>query len=248
MARNLIVGQAVYVPWSRLGLDQAGASALTEATVAEVVGRQVVLNLPGGAQSKTIGSSLVHEKDAAVLVVRIGDFATEPTLLDPLAKSLLQYLRLLLPDDAVRILEIRSLAELDQAWPINAPAFTNVVLVGHGSTTGVTFGVDGSVTADTLAPHLTVDPARKWSFLSLCCQTGYAGFSKALSRTAVCREIIAPFHSVHGAIASQFAQSYFGYHFVQGETPSVAFRHARKATPGAVSFRLWRNGTLSDAG
>jgi len=247
MARNLRVDQEVFVPWARLGVAQAGPSALTRATVAAVQGRRVVLNLPGGGRSRPIGASLVHETDAAILLMRIGDFATESTLLDPLAKSLLQYLRLLLPDDAVRVLELRSVAELTRSWVDNAPAHTHVVLVGHGTQRSITFGVDGAVLAEALAQHLVVNPARSWSFLSLCCQTGYAEFSRTFSRSGVCREIIAPFHSVHGAIASQFAQSYFGFHFVQGETPAVAFRHARDATPGAVSFRLWRNGDLTTA-
>jgi hypothetical protein len=204
----------------------------------------VVLNLPGGAQSAPVGSSLVH-RQAAVLVVRIGDFQTEQNLLDPLAKSLLQYLRLLLPDDAVRLLELRSLAEFDRAWPQNAPAFTHVVLIGHGSKDSVTFGVGGNVRSNDLAQHMAVEPVRQWSFLSLCCQTGYAEFAKRFSAEPCCREIIAPFNSVHGAVASQFAQSFFAFHFVEGETPSVAFRHARAGTPGAVGFRLWRKERLT---
>lgn len=247
MARKLTVGDVVFVPWSRVGLDPAGVSALAKATVAEVVGKRIVLNLPGGTQSPPVGASLVH-RDAAVLLVRIGDFQTEMSLLDPLAKSLLQYLRLLLPDDSVRLLELRSLAEFDQAWPQHAPAFSHVVLIGHGSQGSVTFGVEGRVSSSDLALHMAVQPVRQWSFLSLCCQTGYAEFAKRFSAEPLCREIVAPFNSVHGAIASQFAQSFFAFHFIEGETASVAFRHARTGTPGAVSFRLWRKEKLtSDA-
>ena len=74
------------------------------------------------------------------------------------------------------------------------------------------FGVGGNVNSDDLALHTTVQPPRQWSFLSLCCQTGYAEFAKRFSAAPCCREIIAPFHSVHGAVASQFAQSFFAYH------------------------------------
>src|SRR2546427_6152833 len=116
MAQNLAVNDAVLVPWTRVGRDDGGPSALARATVAQVIGRTVVLTLPDGTESPPVGSSLVH-REAAVLVVRIGDFETELGLLDPLAKSLLQYLRLLLPDDSVRLLELRSLGEVDAAWP-----------------------------------------------------------------------------------------------------------------------------------
>lgn len=247
MAQQLAINDVVLVPWTRVGRDDGGPSALAKATVAQVIGRRVILNLPDGTQSRPVGSSLVH-REAAVLIVRIGDFQTELGLLDPLAKSLLQYLRLLLPDDSVRLIELRSLAEVDAAWPEHAPAFSHVVLVGHGAPSHLTFGVGGEITAEELGTHLVVQPLREWSFLSLCCQTGYAGFAKAFSNISVCRELIAPFHSVHGAIASQFAQTFFAYHFVQGETSAVAFRHARTRIPGAVSFRRWRQGTMtSDA-
>jgi hypothetical protein len=47
-------------------------------------------------------------------------------------------------------------------------------------------------------------------------------------------------------VASQFTQSYFAYHFLEGESPKVAFRHARDSTPGAVGFRLWRQGAWAE--
>lgn len=93
MARRLQAGETVFVPWARTGHDGRGPSALATATVAELRGKKVVLALPGGALSPEIGSSLVH-RAAAVLILRVGDLQTELGLLDPLAKSLLQYLRL----------------------------------------------------------------------------------------------------------------------------------------------------------
>jgi hypothetical protein len=88
------------------------------------------------------------------------------------------------------------------------------------------------------------DAGRSWSFLSLCCQTGRAPFAKPFSTHRICHEFIAPFQSVHGAIASQFGQSYFAYRVERGETATVAHRHARDATPGGASFRLWRGGRM----
>lgn len=52
--------------------------------------------------------------------------------------------------------------------------------------------------------------------------------------------MIAPFQDVHGAVASQFCQSYFAYHLLEGETIVVAYRHARKAIAGGAIFRHWQ--------
>ncbi|PND54337.1 hypothetical protein CRM90_28405 [Mycobacterium sp. ENV421] len=52
------------------------------------------------------------------VLVRIGDFLTEATLLDPLAKSVLQYLRLMLPDDLITFLKVRTLNELQEWWTV----------------------------------------------------------------------------------------------------------------------------------
>lgn len=55
---------------------------------------------------------------------------------------------------------------------------------------------------------------------------------------------IGPFHSVHGAVASQLAQTSLAFHLIEGESIGVAFKHAREYTPGSTSFRLWTNGKL----
>src|SRR5262249_54774627 len=81
------------------------------------------------------------------------------------------------------------------------------------------------------------------NFVSLCCKTGYAAFAQTFSgRSDVCNLITAPFHSVHGAIASQYCQTLFAYHLLEGETFRVAFRHARDSIPGGTVFRLWQHG------
>jgi hypothetical protein len=64
-----------------------------------------------------------------------------------------------------------------------------------------------------------------------------------------CRSLVfprvAPFHSVHGAIASQFCQSFFAFHLLVGETARVSFKHAEAAIPGATRFRLWEKGEVT---
>lgn len=59
MARNLVVGDTVYVPCKLLELeDQPFALYATEVQSAE--GRSVTVRLPGGERSRLIGSSRVH--------------------------------------------------------------------------------------------------------------------------------------------------------------------------------------------
>jgi hypothetical protein len=192
-----------------------------------------------------VASARVH-KEVGVLLLRVGDFCTESQLLDPLAKSILHYLRLLLPDDMLDCCELRSMAELHTLWEKRHAAHSHVILVGHGDRCALKFGVDGAVAPGALV-KLLGKPAggRQKTVLSLCCETGFADFARVVSNSVAIAALIAPFGVVHGAVASQFVQTYFAYHFLQGETPQVAFRHARDGVPGAVSFRLWRKGKLA---
>lgn len=239
MASNLQVGERVYVPRSRLGIAHE-ASAFYEAEVLGTENRSIRISVPGG-EIKTIGSALAHRR-IGILIVRIGDYGTESTLLNPLAKSVLQYFRLLLSDDEVRSVSVRSLEELRFFWQQNHDAYSHMVVVGHGSSDGIEFGVDGLAKADLFgAPFEETGPV---NLVSLCCETGYAAFSKPLSQQQAFNCVIAPFHSVHGAVASQFCQTFFSYHLLEGETLAVAFKHARESVPGGASFRMWRRGEL----
>lgn len=244
MARDLKVGETVYIPRSRLNLPQDGPDAFYRTRVQEVDGRSIRVALAGGDWSQPVATSAVH-RSIGVMLLRIGDFQTEATLLDPLAKSILQYLRLLLTDDYVILRSVRSVAEMVKYWTQDHGAFSHVIIVGHGRRDGIQFGVDGWQSAAQLSASLTVPGVTPKHFISLCCQTGYAAFAQSFSRQPVCQTVAAPFHSVHGAVASQFCQTLLAYHLLEGETMGVAFRHARTSVPGSVSFRIWENGSLT---
>jgi hypothetical protein len=79
-------------------------------------------------------------------------------------------------------------------------------------------------------------------FMSLCCNTGRADFAKVFSQSPCCGALVAPFGALHGAVASQFLQTFFGYHFLEGRTFRVAFKNARRNVPGGATFRIWQNG------
>ena len=131
MAKNLSLNDTVYVPRCCVsGLEGAGV-ALCKRSVLELDGKKVRVQLHNGDASEWVGSSLVH-KEVGILVVNIGDFETEDILLDPLAKSVAQFCRLLVPDDQIRSIRVRSLDELKQFWVKEQAAYSHVIWVGHG--------------------------------------------------------------------------------------------------------------------
>lgn len=243
MANGFTENDKVFVPASKIPGLEGHSSAFYETKVVEVDTRKIKVAIPGGATSEWIGSGLC-QKNISILVFTIGDLETETALLDPLAKSILQYCRLLVPDDYLRSYKIRSRSELKFIWEKEQSVYSHVIFIGHGSQDGIKFSVDGWVDAASLAELLKVRAAPKKVFISLCCKTGYKNMGAKLSKMTICSHFIGPFHSVHGAVASQFAQTFLAFHLLQGESIGVSFKHARENIPGSTSFRLWENGKL----
>lgn len=243
MANSLRSGDTVYVPCSAFPELADLGTALYRTEVVMATKKSVTVKLPDGAASAKIGVGRVH-RDVGILVIEIGDFESEAATLDPLAKSVLQFCRLLVPDDQLRKITVRSQSELKAYWSLNAGAYTHVVLIGHGDTDILAFAVDGDVNAAALGTLFSVSSARPKTFISLACKTGYKSLGGEFSKLTICKDFIAPFHSVHGAVASQFCQTFLTLHLLDGRTTKVAFNKARTSVPAGVSFRLWHNGEL----
>lgn len=242
MAKNIKVNELVSVPRNRLGLDIGAQSAIYTGKVVEVNGRSIKVDMPYGEVSEWIPTSAV-QKNVKVMIIQVGDFDTEYTLLEPLRKSVLQYFRLLLNDEEVISHSVRSLDELSIIWKRGGMPISHVILIGHGRRNGIKFG-DTWVSPYELNDAMIVNEIESKQFISLCCETGFADFGKTFSGLPVAESFIAPFHSVHGSIASQFCQTYFAHHLLLGQTSGVAFKKARDFTPSATSFRLWKNKKL----
>lgn len=243
MARNIQANEWVYIPAARIGGMDDLPSAFWRTKVLEAERGKVKVQLRDQSTSEWIGSSLCH-RNVGILILTLGDFDTEPTLLDPLTKSILHYCRLLVPDDQVRNFKLRSLSELSYIWKKEQANYSHIILVGHGAKDSIFFANEGWVDPEKFFKSIHKRGTEKKVFISLCCKTGYQGFGGVFSKKSICGQFIAPFQSVHGAIASQFAQTFLAYHLLQGETPGVAFNHARESTPGSTSFRLWQSGRL----
>ncbi|MDO4693010.1 MAG: hypothetical protein Q4A62_00055 [Eikenella sp.] len=186
--------------------------------------------------------------------MEIGDLKTELTLLDPLTKSVLQYCRLLVSDDYLKSYKIRSLEELKLIWEKEHNLFSHIIFIGHGSGDdneegGIIFPNKKIASPSDLASifeikHISSSNVAKKVFLSLCCKTAYKKVAKPFSQSKICEYFIAPLRSVHGAVASQYVQTFLAYNLLQGENVPIAFRHAC-ITPDGTVFRLWEKGRLS---
>ncbi len=244
MARNLNVGEDVYVPLAKLGASLNRASALFKTTVAAKSKRSIRVLDPSGNPVR-IAAAHVHRR-VGVAIVRIGDFATELALLDPLAKTLLHFCRLVLSEDEVRLVQLRSLGELVSFWGANHGAYAMVVLIGHGTPSALRFAVGGEVDGETLAATFAEpDGVEPKVIVSLACETGRATFAQRFSRSNGCECFVAPYHTIHGATASQFFQALLVRHLLDGTSVRIAYKRARETLLGTASFRFWRAGALS---
>jgi len=242
MTKSIRINDIVSVPRIRCGLDVNDASAMYTGKVVELSNRSARVELPNGDISGLIPVSAI-QRNVKLMIIKIGDFDSEYTLLNPLQKSVLQYCRLLLNDDEVVSYSLRTSQELETIWSISHSIVSHVILIGHGRKNGIKFGKIwlSPLEIDSVLSVGGVEPKQ---FISLCCKTGYSDFGKAFSRFSYCETLISPFQSIHGSIASQFCQTYLAYHLLRGQTTGIAFKNARESVPGAVNFRLWKNARL----
>jgi hypothetical protein len=236
------IGDKVYVRRSILGLSDDAPSPFYSTTVRGKSKRSVSVDMPNGSLSGLVSSSKLY-KSFGVLIIRIGDYE-EANLLDPLAKSILHYCRMLIPGDDVRLIEIRELKELEFFWKKIHNLYQHVVIVGHGDNHGILFGAEEYPASEIISILEGPKPEKK-EFISLGCKTGRAGFGKIFSQAKIVSHFIGPFHSISGSVASLFAQTYLNQRINGSLSAKVAFKHARADLLGAVSFRLWEKGELT---
>jgi hypothetical protein len=245
MARNLQVGDTVYVPRSLVVSDDPDipeGAELYMARVVEKVNKSVKLGLTRERTSSFIPTSKLSSR-TGLLIVEVGDFETETILLDRLHKSILQYSRLLFDDSEVRSIKIRSLEELRWFWAEKHGSCSNVLFVAHGSPNGIRFGRQMVQATEITAVLEHCNPTPK-EIVSLCCQTGLRSFAKAFSESRCCDSFVAPFHSIHGATAALFYSSLLSHRLLRAKSLKVAFNNAKKAVETSASFRIWKNGFL----
>lgn len=192
---------------------------------------------------QTVASSAVYAALLSVCIIRIGDFLTESSLLDPITKSVRHFLRLLIPDDQVSLHYVRSLTEFLDVFDRTSAAFTHYIIVGHGSSTGeLKFSLGQRCSAANLVISMKGKTTRTHDFLWLCCHSGEAKFARHLSAAPFCRNHVGSFLTLNGATASHFAQAFFIHHLLEGCSFRVAFKRAVAALPTTDHFRHWSAG------
>lgn len=245
MSKNLIVGDRVFVPLSKTDPEfQERPMPFFETKITEVINRSVRVALPNGQNSPLLGSASIH-RNIGILILQIGDFQTETPLLVPLTKTILQYCRLLLGYDTYVLSEkCRSFEEFAILWQKHANLYKHIILIGHGTKDSLHFGIDGDVKAKTLRKIISLHVDTPKSFISLCCKTGQKGFAGVISKCEYVESFVGPFDSIHGAIASQFTQTYLANHLLNGLTDKTAFNRTIRSIAGKTIFRFWENGRL----
>lgn len=239
------VGDTVFVPSRLLPKPDEQPFALMRRTVTGNANRSVRIDVQDDTVSDIeVSSKLVHSAELGITVLRVGHFVTEETALDPLAKSLLQFSRLLVDDQVVRLVEVRTAAEIQAIWAKVGPLTSHVILIGHGRSDSFRLldepkPLPGSQFA---ALFENVPKSKPKTWVSLSCLTGRTPFAKPFSSSEVCADFFAPYQSVHVAAASQFAQTFFVNHLLNAVGVIAAHRRAIDAVGSGVSFRHWRNG------
>lgn len=244
------IGEIVFVPATKMPSPSDYAYALVQRTVLAQNNRSITVDNGAGGQV-SVASRLAHRSAGlGVCVVRVGDFGSEQTLLDPLAQSVFHFLKLLIEDNDARLVALRTLTELDDVWSRDHGGISHVILIGHGSAPTNTkmkiVGDGGEISGGALASRLeNLAPASApKTFVSLGCYTGRAAFARDFSKNRICRDFIGPKDDVHGAAASQFCQTLLSEHFLDGREIPYAYNRAAQSAAGGRVFRRWRNGRL----
>jgi hypothetical protein len=234
-------GEMAWVPSTRLSGTQP--FALMQRKVLAVEKRSIVVDDgPGG--TVTVSTRIAHSRSLGFLVLRVGDLSTETSLLDPLAKSVLQYLRLLISDAEVRMLHVRTANEVRAFMAADGTMFSHVILIGHG-TPACLLALGTELSGAEVGSMLAAGDPKV--VISLACSTGQTAFARDLSKSESVREFVAPFSEAHGAAASLFLQTLLHKHLLMGHEFSTAFRLANGGLEG-THFRHWRDGVRQELG
>ena len=237
------VNDKVFVPVERVATGASCPFSVVTGTVTAINGRSVTVDCPYGIGLQTIASSAVHSASLSVCIIRVGDFQTESSLLDPITKSVRHFLRILIPDDLVSLHYVRSQAEFLDVFQRTSSVFTHYVFVGHGAASGDLLFFPGMrCSATTLAAEMARLTKSTHDFLWLCCHSGNAKFARPFSSAPFCRNHVGSFRTLNGATASFFTQAFFVHHLLEGCSFRVAFKRAVGALPTTDHFRHWQAG------
>ncbi|WP_139350563.1 hypothetical protein [Rhodanobacter sp. B04] len=246
----------IYIPATLLPSTnpQVFEYAIVKTTVAQVQraagkgGNRVRVKLPPDGTPNPGVSNWIPvskcSKHIGIAIIAIGDLSTEPMLIDPLYKSVLQFCRLMINDSDIEGIKLRSLDELKKWASTRINMFSHLIFIGHGDSDSIEFAVDGEKTSADIRKALQVKHSTKKVCISLCCKTGSPLFSEHFSKASFCGFLAAPQNSVAGSTASLFCQAFLQQNLGHAQTPGIAFKSALNSTPGDHQFSLWKRGAV----
>lgn len=245
MASKLKEGEQVFVPRALINASLDAISAYYRTKVAAIKGGGVVtISYPNGTFRDVHARHLVRGNGVALILIEDGQ--STKLLLDPLHDSIFNYLKLLLPDDSIKLVRVDSLKSLAQSWSSIQDDVGIVVFIAHGIETGegIYFAVGGLVKAPALLGILG-NPKDSKYFLSLACYSGKQPFGEEFSKNRkICKGLFAPSTEVHGAIASHYCQTFISYMILNGNGGVEAWRNSIRALPDNTNFKMWSRGNL----
>lgn len=241
MAESLQVGEEVFVSFASMKLPVDAPSAFYHTHVAAVDRSkpEITVAAPNG-EFRTVHPKFAF-RSVQFLVIAIGDYYSEHSLLRPLHDSVTSFLRILIPGDQLKAYFIRTLEEFAHIWEDHGALTSHVILIGHGADDALLFGKAVRVRAEQFESILASRGEKK-IFMSLCCHTGSDSVGAPFSKLGACQCFIAPSDSVHGCTASQFCQTFFSYVLLEAHSPFSAWREACVSTPLKPSFVFWTRG------
>jgi hypothetical protein len=269
MAKNLKIGETVFVPRTLLCFDRNGhpyssrqAAIQSNDVNAYSIYFRTKVDAVDRAQAQitvsnwTGKSVTIHARDAlrvqAIGIIVINDGAptlTGKSMLDHLAEAYSSYAQLLLPSSEVIRINATSKATLKQEWITKSDKFHFAIIIAHGHVNGegLAFNVDGLVSSSDLADIFSTTNNPK-TFISAACYTGTIGFAGIFSANRrACNSFIGPNEALHSSIACHFINTFLTFRLLAGLGTQEAWSRARLSVPDCNTMNYWKEGKLVPA-
>lgn len=149
-------------------------------------------------------------------------------------------------DVPVNLERIRTSIELSEFMKEYRGRYSNLILIGHGSTDGIRFlDKPNPVQGAELAGMLGYDAhPTDLQILSLCCHSGCKNISSSLSQAPGVTEVIAPSGVFDLRWAVHFVAGYFLSRFINDSTTEEAIKLSCGVS--RISVCIWRNGAVDE--
>jgi hypothetical protein len=268
--KNLKKDQLVYVPAKSVKIDPLEyPSAMVSCKVSEVKRNNVVLyDIPTKKHDlETVKSGILRRK-LGILILRVGDYNSEDSLLDPLFNAVCSISSLLLTSDSIFALKIRTFKELQYYWIKYNASISHIVIIGHGyKDQGLVFGnkpdsqclIDYNknsrnpknesdfleiVSADQVINTLQLNNGSNQGvdIISLSCFTGMRSFGKKIGGAPFCSFFAGARKAVNPMDAIYFYNEFVTEYFLNGAKVKDAFEKANVKS----EFAMWSKQNQSE--